>query len=98
MVLEGITIGGKSLREHFEATNHRDAILYVEEIVTRKDALTQWQIKNIHSLVLKGIDDREAGRYRRENVVISGASTTPPDAHHVDEAMWSLLAWSEQAE
>jgi hypothetical protein len=31
------------------------------------------QIKNIHNLVLKGIDNEEAGRYRRENVVISGA-------------------------
>jgi hypothetical protein len=36
------------------------------------------QIKNIHALVLKGIDDVEAGRYRRENVVIAGAHTTPP--------------------
>jgi hypothetical protein len=34
-VLEGITVGGKSLREHFEATNHRDAILFVEEIAGR---------------------------------------------------------------
>ncbi|KXU39370.1 cell filamentation protein Fic [Ventosimonas gracilis] len=98
VVLEGITVGGKSLREHFEAINHRDAILYVEEIVAREEALTQWQIKNIHNLVLKGIDDGQAGRYRRENVVISGASTTPPDFLHLDEAMQQLIAWHEQAD
>src|SRR5688572_18007633 len=43
VVLEGITVGGKLLREHFEAINHRDAIAYVEEIVARKEALSERQ-------------------------------------------------------
>ena len=73
VVLEGITVGGKSLREHFEATNHRDAILYVEEIVAKREALTEWQIRNLHALVLKSIDAEQAGRYRQENVVMAGA-------------------------
>lgn len=98
VVLEGITVGGKSLREHFEATNHRDAIWYVEEIVGKQEPLSEWQIKNIHSLVLKGIDSEEAGRYRRENVLISGASTTPPDFLHLGEEMRQLIAWHEQAD
>ncbi len=98
VVLEGITVGGKSLREHFEATNHRDAILYVEEIVTQKERSSEWQIKNLHGLILKGIDNDEAGRYRRENVAIAGASTTPPDFLHLDEEMRNLIAWLESAE
>lgn len=97
VVLEGITVGGKSLREHFEATNHRDAILYVEEIVAKNEALTEWQIRNIHSLVLKRIDDGEAGRYRLENVVIAGASTTPPDFLHLPAEMAALIDWHGQA-
>ena len=97
VVLEGITVGGKSLREHFEATNHRDAILYVESIVGGDEALSEWQIKNIHSLVLKGIDHNEAGRYRQENVVIAGASTTPPDFLHLPEEMQALLEWHAKA-
>lgn len=97
VVLEGITVGGKSLREHFEATNHRDAIVYVEAIVEKDEALTEWQIRNIHSLVLKGIDGHEAGRYRQENFVIAGASTTPPDFLHVPEEMKSLIEWYGQA-
>ncbi|KVU43427.1 cell filamentation protein Fic [Burkholderia ubonensis] len=97
VVLEGITVGGKSLREHFEATNHRDAILYVEDIVSKAEALSEWQIRNIHSLVLKGIDAEEAGRYRRENVVIAGASTTPPDFMHLPAEMASLIGWYETA-
>ncbi|MBY4725861.1 MULTISPECIES: Fic family protein [Burkholderia] len=97
VVLEGITVGGKSLREHFEATNHRDAILYVEEIVGKQETLSEWQIRNIHALVLKGIDDGEAGRYRRENVVIAGASTTPPDFLHLPAEMAALIDWDTQA-
>ncbi|MCG1055425.1 Fic family protein [Mycetohabitans sp. B5] len=98
VVLEGITVGGKSLREHFEATNHRDAILYVEEIVAKNEALSEWQIRNIHSLVLKGIDDKEAGQYRHENVVIAGASTTPPDFLHLSAEMAALIDWHAQAQ
>jgi Fic family protein len=97
VVLEGITVGGKSLREHFEATNHRDAILYVEEIVAKQETLSEWQIRNIHSLVLKGIDDGEPGRYRQENVAIAGASTTPPDFLHLPAEMASLIAWHTRA-
>jgi Fic family protein len=97
VVLEGITVGGKSLREHFEATNHRDAILFVEEIVGKNEVLTEWQIRNIHSLVLKTIDDKGAGRYRQENVVIAGASTTPPDFLHLPQEMKSLIEWHEKA-
>jgi Fic family protein len=97
VVLEGITIGGKTLREHLEATNHRDAIGYVEEIVAKREALTEWQIKNIHALVLRGISDRDAGRYRQGNVVIGGASTIPPDAIHLPQEMTALIAWYESA-
>ncbi|MXN79846.1 Fic family protein [Burkholderia sp. 4701] len=97
VVLEGITVGGKSLREHFEATNHRDAIVYVEDIVSKAEALSEWQIRNIHSLVLKGIDAEEAGRYRRENVVIAGASMTPPEFVHLPAEMAALIDWYEAA-
>ena len=36
VVLEGITVGGKALREHFEALNHRNAIYYVEDIIKKE--------------------------------------------------------------
>jgi Fic family protein len=97
VVLEGITVGGKSLREHFEATNHRDAIYYVEEIVADDEPISEWQIRNIHRLVLKGIDDTWAGRYREENVEIAGASTAPPDFLHLPAEMAALIEWRAQA-
>jgi Fic family protein len=93
VVLEGITVGGKLLREHFEAINHRDAILYVEDVVRRAELLSEWQIRNLHRLVLKQIDDEHAGRYRPLNVTIAGARHVPPDMLAVPDQMAELLNW-----
>lgn len=93
VALEGITIGGKSLREHLEAVNHRDAILMLEELVQKDEPLTEWTIKSLHHLILKGIDDDNAGRYRRVNVRISGAEHLPPDQLVVPELMERFIGW-----
>jgi Fic family protein len=70
-----------------------EGLLYVEEIVAKHEALTQWQIRNRHSLVLKSIDTEQAGRYRQENMVIAGASTPPPDFMHLPADMAGLIDW-----
>ncbi len=93
VVLEGITVGGKTLREHLEVINHKDAIHYIEEIIANHETLSEWQIKNIHSLVLKGIMPENAGVYRTENVFISGAEHIPPAFVHVPEQMTQLMEW-----
>jgi Fic family protein len=95
VVLEGITVGGKSLREHLEAINHRDAIAYVEDIVGQRESFSEWQIRNIHRLVLKSIDDDNAGRYRTLNVTIGGARHVPLDFLQVPQAMANFVRWHE---
>lgn len=98
VVLEGITIGGKPLREHFEVINHKDAIDYVEAIVGNQEELSEWQIKSIHHLVLKNIDNKNAGTYRQENVVIAGAEHLPPSFLKVPEAMTALIDGYQQTQ
>ncbi|MGN7397305.1 Fic family protein [Peribacillus frigoritolerans] len=93
VVLEGITVGGKTMREHLEVINHRDAITYVEEIVQKGEPLTEWQIKNLHRLVLKGIVDDYAGVYRDQQVFIAGAKHTPPAPYLIKEQMEQLINW-----
>lgn len=95
VILEGITVGGKALREHFEAINHRNAIYYVEDIIRKEEQFSEWQIKNIHQLILKNIDDENAGRYRQQNVLISGATSTPPDYTLLNDKMSQLINWYE---
>ena len=91
VVLEGITIGGKSIKEHLEAINHERAIIYLEDLVKDNKPITEWNIKSIHQLILKGIDDENAGRYRRENVTIKGAVHIPPDYTKIPELMEKLI-------
>jgi len=92
VVLEGITIGGKSMVEHLETINHREAILFVEDLVSNKEALSEWNIKNIHALILKEIDRQNSGKYRTENVVISGAKHIPPKHYEISYLMQKLIA------
>ena len=79
VVLEGIIVGGKTMREHLEAINHRDAISHVEDIVHNEEPFSEWQLKSLQSLVLKGIDDEYAGAYRNQQVFISEAKHTLPE-------------------
>lgn len=91
VALEGITIGGKSLIEHLEVINHREAICFLEDIVKQGKSLIERDIKDIHRLVLKEIDNENAGGYRKENVIISGATHIPPDSIFLNEKMEQLL-------
>lgn len=91
VVLEGITIGGKTMVEHLETINHRQAIIFIEDLITHKIELSEWNIKNIHALILKEIDNSNAGRYRKENVVISGARHIPPKHFELDYLMQKLI-------
>jgi Fic family protein len=65
VLMDGITIGGKSVREHLEIINHKEAIDYIEELSQRKTSeLRRTDIFNIHSIILRGIDSKNAGKYR----------------------------------
>ena len=94
LILEtGLAIGGKSLREHFEVINHRDAIEYVESLAVTDVALSPLHVREIHKLVLKGIDDKNAGQYRQLPVGIAGASHQPPEAWQVPALMDEWGDW-----
>jgi len=83
---EGITIGGKSMREHLEATNHSKAIDFVESLV-HKPHIEARDVLNLHAIILDRIDPENAGYYRRGAVRISGTDYTPPNAAKVPDRM-----------
>ena len=92
MVLqEGITIKGKSLREHFEVKNHEKAIDYLYEIVSENYILRSIDILSLHALVLRSIEDDFAGRIRNGSVRISGANFIPPNASKVSNLLDELI-------
>ena len=94
MVIEdGLTIRGKSLREHFEAVNHQEAIEFVEQLVADQYGLKASDILSVHGLVVHKIEKEYAGRYRNSGVRISGANFAPPNALKVDALMEDLIHW-----
>ncbi|MCC6412534.1 MAG: Fic family protein [Saprospiraceae bacterium] len=93
VVNEGLTIGGKSLREHLEAINHKEAILLVEDLVARKVDISEYLLKQIHALVLHGIDHDNAGRYRQVSVLISGSKHVPPQPYLAAPLMEDYFAF-----
>ncbi|QIY84723.1 Fic family protein [Chryseobacterium sp. NEB161] len=93
VIEEGFTIKGKSLREHFEAVNHQEAIEFVENLVSDNYLLKERDILNIHELVLQKIEKDFAGRFRTSGVRISGANFVPPNALKIDGYINELVDW-----
>ncbi len=87
VVDKGITIGGKSLNEHLEALNHAEAFDFIMDLVKGKDALTEYNLLQVHNIILKSIDKDNAGRYRGVNVRIGGSKHTPPEPYLIRPQM-----------
>jgi len=94
VVEKGLTVGGKSLAEHLEAANHAHALDWVKAQVGRKPAgLTEKDILHIHDIILKGIDDANAGHYRSVPVRISGSAVVLPNPRKVPDLMQEFIEW-----
>ena len=87
MVLEdGITVGGKTMREHLEVTNHKCAMDRLESLVSKSE-IEIVDILNLHALILDRIDHSNAGSYRIGRVYISGSSFIPPKPSALPDMM-----------
>ena len=95
MVLEGMTIDQKPLKDHLEAVGHRDAFLYVQDIVSKNTPLSEFVIKNIHSLVLINRPE-DKGVFRRIPVTIMGAYTEPVQPYMIEPKISELLKNNEK--
>lgn len=94
VIEKGLTVGGKSLKEHLEATNHAKALDYLQELVSKKARkLRERDLLCIYEMVLAGIDDSNAGRYRNIAVRISGSSVVLPNYRKVPALMEEFAAW-----
>ena len=93
VINHGLTISGKSMREHLEAVNHKEAIDYIHSVVDKSMIFNEREILNIHNLILRGIDPQNAGKYREVQVMISGSSHVPPNAFQLKELMEEYFNW-----
>ena len=87
---EGLTIGGKSLREHIEASNNAKAFDLMEDLAKKKRSIDHITIQEIHEIVTKGILD-DAGGCRTQNVRIAGSVKAPPDWSKIVKLLDELI-------
>jgi Fic family protein len=87
LVLEqGITIGGKPLKDHIEARNDAEAFDFILQLVQKKTQFSQEIVQQIHDIVTKGLL-KDSGKYRTGNVRIAGSSITPPSYQKIIHLM-----------
>lgn len=95
VINEGITVKGRSLKDHLEAKNHHEAIHYLYDLIEheKRQTVSEQLIRSLQQLVIKDIEDQEAGKYRKGNVMITGSSHRPPEAYEVPKLMEELVVW-----
>ena len=97
VVEKGLTVGGKTLVEHLEATNHAHALDWVRQQASRSARqLTEKDILSIHEIILIGIDSPNAGFYRSVPVRISGSTVVLPNPRKVPDLMEAFVTWLQQ--
>lgn len=93
VINEGLTISGKSMREHLEAINHKDAIAFMKQLAERVTPISESDLLSLHQLVLRGIDANNAGKYRGVQVMIKGSKHLPPAPYLVPKQMEDFFIW-----
>lgn len=99
LVLEkGLTVGGKTIQEHLEASNHAEAWEWVKKRAAKKNyLLSERDLLELHRLILQKIDDAYAGRYRNVPVRIAGSRVVMPNPMKVPDLMKKYFAWLGEA-
>ena len=93
VVESGLTITGVPLKDQAEARNLSQALDYFEEIASNADKpITETDIRQIHTLVLRGISD-QAGKYRTTSVAISGSEYKPTAPESIRAEMSEFASW-----
>jgi Fic family protein len=87
VVNQGLTIGGKTMVEHLEAINHAYAVEFIAGLVQREEDFSPRVLRELHRIILQGIESEEAGRYRNVPVRISGSRHEPPQPWQLDGLM-----------
>jgi Fic family protein len=93
VLTKGITVGGKTLDEHLEVIGHKEAIDYIENLAQKDTEINEWEIKQIHNLILRKINPEEAGSYRTLDVMAAGTNYRYPAHYLLSQLMGDFASW-----
>ncbi|MDJ0647551.1 MAG: Fic family protein [Xenococcaceae cyanobacterium MO_188.B19] len=98
VLTKGITVGGKTLEEHLEVIGHKEAIDYIETLAQQDTIVREWEIKQIHNLILRKIHPLEAGIYRTLDVKAAGTNYLYPEHYLISQLMNDFVTWLNSTE
>ena len=90
IIEDGLTIGGKTVREHSEALGHSEAYTYLNTLIKNK-TIIESNILELHRLFYYRIDAKKAGKYRKQQVYISGTDYLPPKYKEIPDLMKKFI-------
>lgn len=95
IIEDGLTVGGKPLRDTFEALGHAKAYDFMFSLLSKKE-ITEDNIKTFHKLFFNDINPDEAGRYRSVPVIISGSAYPVCKVDKIPQKMAELIEWTNK--
>lgn len=96
VIEDGMTIGGRPVRDHLEALGHSEAYDLLFRLAKKQD-ITEANVKELHRLFYYRIDAKQAGKYRKRRVIITGTDFIPPAPDRIPELMESFIAGLSEA-
>ncbi len=91
VIEDGITIGGKPVKDHLEALGHSEAYDLLFRLAKHSE-ITEANIKELHRLFYYRIDEDQAGKYRKQKVIITGTDFIPPAPEKIKDLMKTFVA------
>ncbi len=95
VVNDGLTVKGKSLQDHLEAKNHHEALHFLYDLIEheKRHTVSEHLLRSLQKLIVRDLDDEDAGNYRKGSVMITGSKHKPPEAFEVAHLMRDLFVW-----
>lgn len=91
VIEDGMTIGGKPVKDHMEALGHSEAYDLLFRLAKGQD-ITEANVKELHRLFYYRIDAKQAGKYRKRRVIITGTDFIPPAPERIPDLMAAFMA------
>lgn len=96
VINQGLTIAGKTMKEHLEVINHIEALSYIKGLVDKNSVFNERELLSIHRFLSRGIQLEEAGKFRKTDLEPEGQNYLPPNHQAVIKEIEEFFIWFER--
>jgi Fic family protein len=97
VIEHGITVGGKKLKDHLEAVDHYEAVLWMREIASQDIPINETVVRELHRKIVARSEPEIAGIYSPHRRRIAGSPVVFPNPLKVPDLMRDFGVWLETA-